>query len=58
LSAAEHLIDDTDSEEDIRLLIAPVVAWRRSAESLGARQGRHLAIAKLPRNADEYSIVR
>jgi serine/threonine-protein kinase HipA len=59
LSAAEHVIEDTDTEEDLRLLIAPgsSLGGARPKASIRENDGR-LAIAKFPRKDDEVSTVR
>jgi serine/threonine-protein kinase HipA len=58
LSAAEHVVEQKDTEEDLRLLFAP------SSSLGGARpkasvieKGGHLAIAKFPRPDDEINTV-
>jgi serine/threonine-protein kinase HipA len=58
LSAAEHVLSDTDSEEDLRLLLAPgsSLGGARPKASVRDRDG-HLAIAKFPNNGDEVNIV-
>jgi serine/threonine-protein kinase HipA len=58
LSAAEHVIEDTDTEEDLRLLIAPgsSLGGARPKASVIDRDG-HLAIAKFPRHDDEINTV-
>jgi serine/threonine-protein kinase HipA len=58
LSAAEHVIDDTDSEEDLRLLLAPgsSLGGARPKASVRDRDGA-LAIAKFPKNSDEVNTV-
>lgn len=59
LSAAEHVVEDTDTEEDLRLLIAPgsSLGGARPKASVRENDG-HLAIAKFPRRDDEVSTVR
>lgn len=59
LSAAEHVVEDKDTEEDLRLLIAPgsSLGGARPKASVRENDG-HLAIAKFPRNDDEVSTVR
>jgi serine/threonine-protein kinase HipA len=59
LSAAEHVVEDTDTEEDLRLLIAPgsSLGGARPKASVRENDG-HLAIAKFPRKDDEVSTVR
>jgi serine/threonine-protein kinase HipA len=58
LSAAEHVVEDTDTEEDLRLLIAPgsSLGGARPKASVIDKDG-HLAIAKFPRRDDEYNTV-
>lgn len=59
LSAAERVMDDSDSEEDLRLLLAPgsSLGGARPKASVRDRDGV-LAIAKLPRADDEIDTVR
>lgn len=59
LSAAERVVEDTDTEEDLRLLIAPgsSLGGARPKASVRENDG-HLAIAKFPRKDDEVSTVR
>jgi serine/threonine-protein kinase HipA len=58
LSAAEHVIEETDTEEDLRLLFAPgsSLGGARPKASVREKDG-HLAIAKFPRKDDEISTV-
>ncbi|HXR75392.1 MAG TPA: HipA domain-containing protein [Bryobacteraceae bacterium] len=58
LSAAEHVVDDADSEEDLRLLLAPgsSLGGARPKASVRDRDG-HLAIAKFPNKGDEVNTV-
>src|SRR5262249_43332581 len=58
LSAAEHVIDETDTDEDLRLLIAPgsSLGGARPKASVREKDG-HLAIAKFPRKDDETNTV-
>jgi serine/threonine-protein kinase HipA len=58
LSAAEHVVEDTDTEEDLRLLIAPgsSLGGARPKASVIDKDG-HLAIAKFPRRDDEIDTV-
>jgi serine/threonine-protein kinase HipA len=58
LSAAEHVVDDKDSEEDLRLLLAPgsSLGGARPKASVRDRDG-HLAIAKFPNKGDEVNAV-
>ncbi len=59
LSASEHVVDDTDSNEDLRLLLAPgsSLGGARPKASVRDRDG-HLTIAKFPHKDDEYNVVR
>ncbi|KHF24680.1 HipA-like protein [Solemya velum gill symbiont] len=58
LSAAEHVVGDTDSDEDLRLLLAPgsSLGGARPKASVRDRDG-HLAIAKFPHMDDEINTV-
>jgi len=58
LSAAEHVMEDTDTEEDMRLLFAPgsSLGGARPKASVIEKDG-HLAIAKFPRKDDEINTV-
>jgi serine/threonine-protein kinase HipA len=58
LSAAEHVMEDTDTEEDLRLLFAPgsSLGGARPKASVRDKDG-HLAIAKFPRKDDENNTV-
>src|SRR2546426_3594665 len=58
LSAAEHVLSDTDSDEDLRLLLAPgsSLGGARPKASVRDRNG-HLAIAKFPNKGDEVNTV-
>src|SRR6185369_1261022 len=57
-SAAEHVLSDTDTDEDLRLLLAPgsSLGGARPKASVRDRDG-HLAIAKFPNKGDEYNAV-
>ncbi len=59
LSAAEHVVDDSDSDEDLRLLLAPgsSLGGARPKASVRDLDG-HLAIAKFPHKDDELDTVR
>lgn len=59
LSAAEHVVGDTDSDEDLRLLLAPgsSLGGARPKASVRDRDGQ-LVIAKFPHRADEIDAVR
>ena len=54
LSAAEHVMEEKDTEEDLRLLFAPgsSLGGARPKASVIEKDG-HLAIAKFPRKDDE-----
>ncbi len=58
LSAAEHVVGDTDSFDDLRLLLAPgsSLGGARPKASVRDRDG-HLAIAKFPHKDDEINTV-
>jgi serine/threonine-protein kinase HipA len=59
LSAAEHVTGDSDSDEDLRLLLAPgsSLGGARPKASVRDKDG-HLAIAKFPHKDDELDTVR
>lgn len=58
LSAAEHVVDDKDTDEELKLLFAPgsSLGGARPKASVIDRDGQ-LAIAKFPRRDDEYNTV-
>jgi len=58
LSAAQHVMDETDTDEDLRLLFAPgsSLGGARPKASVREKDG-HLAIAKFPRKDDEINTV-
>src|SRR5246500_3652553 len=58
LSAAEHVMENKDTEEDLRLLFAPgsSLGGARPKASVIDKDG-HLAIAKFPRKDDETNAV-
>ena len=58
LSATEKLVEDKESDEDLRLLLAPgsSLGGARPKASVRDKDGQ-LAIAKFPHKDDEYSIV-
>lgn len=58
LSAAEHVLEDKDTEEDLRLLFAPgsSMGGARPKASVIEKDGQ-LAIAKFPRRDDEINTV-
>ncbi len=57
-SAVKHVLSDTDSDEDLRLLLAPgsSLGGARPKASVRDRDG-HLAIAKFPNKGDEVNTV-
>jgi serine/threonine-protein kinase HipA len=59
LSAAEHVASDSDSDDDLRLLLAPgsSLGGARPKASVRDRDGQ-LAIAKFPHKSDEVDVVR
>jgi serine/threonine-protein kinase HipA len=58
LSAAEHVIDETDTEDDLRLLFAPGTSLGGARPKASVKdKGGHLAIAKFPRRDDEINTV-
>jgi serine/threonine-protein kinase HipA len=59
LSAAEHVASDSESDEDLRLLLAPgsSLGGARPKASVRDRDG-HLAVAKFPDQGDETKVVR
>jgi serine/threonine-protein kinase HipA len=59
LSAAEHVTAGGDTDEDLRLLLAPgsSLGGARPKASIRDRDG-HLAIAKFPNKGDEINAVR
>lgn len=58
LTAASHVMQDSDTEEDLRLLLAPgsSLGGARPKSSVRDKDG-HLAIAKFPRKDDEINII-
>jgi serine/threonine-protein kinase HipA len=58
LSAAERIVDETDTDEDLRLLFAPgsSLGGARPKASVRLKDGS-LAIAKFPRRDDEINVV-
>src|SRR5580692_5798358 len=58
LSAAEHVMEDKDTEEELRMLFAPgsSLGGARPKASVIDKDG-HLAIAKFPRKDDEINTV-
>lgn len=59
LAASEHVVSGSDSDEDLRLLLAPgsSLGGARPKASVRERDGR-LAIAKFPHKDDEIDSVR
>lgn len=58
LSAANHVLQESDTEEDLRLLLAPgsSLGGARPKASVRDKDG-HLAIAKFPRRDDDIDII-
>jgi len=58
LTATEHVLSDTESDEDLRLLLAPgsSLGGARPKASVRDRDGQ-LALAKFPNAADEFNTV-
>jgi serine/threonine-protein kinase HipA len=58
LSAAEHVLSETDTDDDLRLLLAPgsSLGGARPKASVRDRDG-HLAIAKFPNRGEELDTV-
>src|ERR1700678_2416843 len=58
LSAVEHALSDTDTDEDLRLLLAPgsSLGGARPKASVRDRDG-HLMIAKFPNKGDEVNTI-
>src|ERR1700730_330527 len=56
LSAAEHVLSDTDSDEDLRLLLAPGSSLGGARPKASVRDS-HLLIAKFPNKGDEVNTV-
>jgi serine/threonine-protein kinase HipA len=58
LAAAQRVIEDKDTDEDLRLLFAPgsSLGGARPKASVREKDG-HLAIAKFPRRDDEFNTV-
>lgn len=58
LTAAEHVMEDKDTDEELRLLFAPgsSLGGARPKASVREKDG-HLAIAKFPRKDDEINTV-
>ncbi|MDT8444563.1 MAG: type II toxin-antitoxin system HipA family toxin [Desulfuromonadales bacterium] len=59
LSAAEHVAGDADTDEDLRLLLAPGSSLGGARPKASVTDGDdHLTIAKFPHKDDEIDIVR
>jgi len=58
LTAANHVLQESDTEEDLRILLAPgsSLGGARPKASVKDRDG-HLTIAKFPRKDDEIDII-
>lgn len=58
LAAASHVLQDSDTEEDLRLLLAPgsSLGGARPKASVRDKDG-HLTIAKFPRKDDEIDVI-
>lgn len=58
LSAANHVVADSESEQDLRLLLAPgsSLGGARPKASVNDKDG-HLAVAKFPRKDDEFDVI-
>lgn len=58
LSAAEHVMEEEDTDEDLLLLFAPGSSLGGARPKASVREkGGHLSIAKFPRRDDEINIV-
>jgi serine/threonine-protein kinase HipA len=58
LSAAEHVASGSDSDEDLRLLLAPGSSLGGTRPKASVRDRGHLAVAKFPHRGDEIDAVR
>jgi serine/threonine-protein kinase HipA len=58
LTAASHVLQESDTEQDLRLLLAPgsSLGGARPKASVRDKDG-HLAIAKFPRQDDEIDVI-
>ena len=58
LTAANNVLEETDTEEDLRLLLAPgsSLGGARPKASIRDKDG-HLAIAKFPKKDDEIDVI-
>ena len=58
LAAAEHVLSGTDTDEDLRLLLAPGSSLGGARPKASVRdRGGHLAIAKFPKHGEEVDAV-
>lgn len=58
LSAAERVVEDKDTDQDLRLLLAPGSSLGGARPKASVRdKDSHLAIAKFPRRDDDYNTV-
>lgn len=58
LSASTHVLQQSDTEEDLKLLLAPGSSLGGARpKSLVRDKDRHLAIAKFPRHDDEINVI-
>ncbi len=58
LTAASHVLQDSDSEEDLRLLLAPGSSLGGARPKASVRdKDNHLTIAKFPRKDDEINAI-
>jgi hypothetical protein len=58
LSAAEHVMEEKDTEAELRLLFAPGSSPGGARPKASVRgKGGQLAIAKFPRKDDEFNTV-
>ncbi|HEY4000607.1 MAG TPA: type II toxin-antitoxin system HipA family toxin, partial [Candidatus Xenobia bacterium] len=58
LKASQRVMTDQDTEADLRLLLAPGSSLGGARPKASVIDGDHLAIAKFPAPADEWSVVR
>ena len=59
LSATDRVLEDKDTDEDLRLLMAPGSSLGGARPKASVRaNGGHLAIAKFPRRDDDFNAVR
>lgn len=58
LAAANHVLEETDSEEDLHLLLAPGSSLGGARPKASVRdKDNHLAIAKFPHKNDEINMI-